>query len=93
MCSVSEDALQKAKTELNEVPKERVEKTEWLRGKIIELQQEGKLPLNCRIDDRMLVRFLRGNKFDTDKSLSQYVNYQNFRWVLSKLWSHGPQGF
>lgn len=80
MCtSLPEDVLQKAKIELNEVPEERGAKTESLRGKIVELQRQDKLPQNCRIDDRMLVRFLRGNKFDVDKSLLQYINYHNFK--------------
>ena len=85
MCALPEDALLKANNELNEVPEERAAKTESLRGKIGDLQRRDKLPQNCRTDDRMLVRFLRGNKFDVDKSLSQYTNYQNFRSVQTDI--------
>lgn len=79
MARLSEETLQKARKELNEIPEEKEYKTKSLRENITALQEQGKLPKNCRTDDRMLVRFLRASKFNVDKSLSQYVNYQHFR--------------
>lgn len=82
-----EETLQKAKNELNEIPGEKEHKTQSLRAKIAALQEQGKLSQNCRTDNRMLVRFLRANKFDVDRSLAQYINYQHFRYefVLSRV--------
>lgn len=77
---LSEEALQKARKELNEIPEEKEGKIKSLREKITALQEHGKLPQNCRTDDRMMVRFLRANKYDVDKSLNQYNNYQQFRY-------------
>lgn len=80
-CTVklSEDTLLKARKELNEVPEEKEHKIKSLRERIAALQKQGKLPQNCRTDNRMIVRFLRANKYDVDKSLNQYSNYQQFR--------------
>ena len=79
---MSEETLQKARKELNEIPGEKEDKVKSLREKIAALQEQGKLPKNCRMDDKMLVRFLRANKYDLDKSLNQYNNYQQFRYSI-----------
>ena len=80
MEQLSEEALEKARKELNEIPQEKEQKIKSLREKIVALQEQGKLPRSCRTDNRMLVRFLRANKYDVDKSLNQYNNYQQFRY-------------
>ena len=84
MCScmeqLSEETLEKARKELNEIPEEKEQKIKSLREKIVALQEQDKLPRNCRTDNRMLVRFLRANKYDVEKSLNQYSNYQQFRY-------------
>lgn len=78
---LSEETLRKARKELNEIPEEKEQKIKSLREQIAALQEKGKLARNCRTDDRMLVRFLRANKYDVDKSLNQYSNYQQFRYM------------
>lgn len=76
---LSEETLEKARRELNEIPEEKEQKIKSLGEKITALQEQGKLPRNCRTDNRMLVRFLRANKYNVDKALNQYSNYQQFR--------------
>ena len=76
---LSEETLQKAREELHEVSEEKEHKMKSLREKIVALQEEGKLSQDCRTDNRMLIRFLRANKYDVDKSINQYNNYQQFR--------------
>jgi len=80
MEQLSEETLEKARKELNEIPEEKEQKIKSLREKIVALQEQDKLPRNCRTDNRMLVRFLRANKYDVEKSLNQYSNYQQFRY-------------
>ena len=80
---LSEEAQQKARKELNEIPGEKEDKVKSLREKIAALQEQGKLPKSCRTDNRTLVRFLRANKYDLEKSLNQYNNYHQFRYQRS----------
>jgi len=79
--SLHEETLLKARTELNEIPEEKQAKIDMLRSKILSAIDCHKLPQNTRVDDRMLVRFLRPKKFNVEKALKLCINYYRLRFV------------
>lgn len=77
--SLPEETLLKAKTELNEITGEKEEKIESLRHRIKDAQSRNEIPQRARLDDRMLVRFLRARKYDVEKATYLYSRYYQFR--------------
>lgn len=76
---LNEETLLKARKELNEVPGEKEEKLEMFRKRIKDAQTRNELPQHARLDDRMLIRFLRTRKYNVDKALHHYLCYYRFR--------------
>ena len=76
---LNEAMLLKARKELNEIPGEKEEKVELLRQKIKDAQCRNELPSHTRLDDRMLIRFLRVKKYNIDKAMHKYASYHRFR--------------
>lgn len=76
-----EETSLKARNELNEIPGEKEEKIELFRLRIKDAQRRNQLLQRTRVDDRMLVRFLRVKKYDVDKAMNLYSNYYCFRRV------------
>ena len=79
---LSEETLLKARNELNEIPGEKEEKVQSFRLRIQDAQHRNQLLQRARVDDRMLVRFLRIKKYNVDKAMNLYLNYYRFRRVL-----------
>ena len=77
--SLHEETLLKARNELNEIQGEKEEKVEMFRKGIQDAQARNELPERARLDDRMLIRFLRARKYSVDKALYLYTNYYRFR--------------
>ena len=76
---LSEETLLKARKELNEIAGEKEEKVELLRQRIKDAQCRNELPQCTRVDDRMLIRFLRVKKYNVDKAMHKYTSYHRFR--------------
>ena len=76
-----EETLQKARTELNEIQGEKEEKVELFRQRIKDAQCCNELPQRTRLDNRMLIRFLRVKKYNIDKAMHLYRSYHRFRCV------------
>jgi len=74
-----EETLLKAKIELNEIPEEKQEKIDLMRSNIRDAIERHELPRTARVDDRMLVRFLRSKKYNVEKALRQYTKYYRLR--------------
>lgn len=77
--SLNEDAMLKARNELNEIPGEKEEKLELFQKRIRDAQSRNEFPQRARVDDRTLVRFLRARKYNVDKALHLYYSYHRFR--------------
>ena len=76
---LQEETLLKARNELNEIPEEKQEKIDLLRSNIRDAIDRHELPRTARVDDRMLVRFLRPKKYNVEKALRLYTNYYRLR--------------
>jgi len=79
MSLLQEETLLKARNELNEIPEEKQEKIDLLRSSIRDAIDRHELPRTARVDDRMLVRFLRPKKYNVEKALRLYTNYYRLR--------------
>ena len=74
-----EEAILKARKELNEIPGEKEAKVELFRQRIKNAQRRRELAQHTLIDDRTLVRFLRAKKYNIDKAMDLYSSYHRFR--------------
>ena len=90
---ISGDTLEKAMSELFEVPEQRLDKIRELRSKLESWtpnpddphEKELTLPAARVADDKFLLRFLRARKFDTDRATKLFVNFHKFRHKYSSL--------
>lgn len=73
-CTLSEETLKLAKTELNEDPKTRMLELKAFRDRLV--QYPG---LRSRTDPEFLIRFLRARKFDQERAFQLLLNYYRMR--------------
>lgn len=87
LSEISGATLEKAIKELKEVPDQRLEKIEELRGRIRRWEadpnnpdEEGlTFPTDRLENDKFLLRFLRARKFDVERACRLFVNYHKYR--------------
>ena len=85
---LSPEALEKAKTELNEVPEEIDGAIKELRLNIKAAEERGEakeLEFIRLDDDAFLLRFLRAKKYRQENATQQYLNYCKYRSKLPEV--------
>ncbi len=90
LSSLSGESLEKARLELNEDPSTRGEAIQELKQKICSWKpsrNEEKSLVLANTNEKFLLMFLRGGKFDLEKAFQLYVNYHLFRHKHSDMLS------
>ena len=82
---LSDETLEKAKKELNEIPEERTRAIEELRENARKANETENLTLERLDDDAFLLRFLRCKKFRQEDALKKYLTYCRFMATHSEL--------